>query len=66
MLIGTGGTIKADLLIEGEKIVATGQEMDVPDAEIIDASGKFVMPISSLKIIPHSRNPSMPGTKRLT
>jgi len=43
-LIGAGGTIKADLLIEGEKIVATGQDMDVPDAEIIDASGKFVMP----------------------
>lgn len=43
-LVGAGGTIKADLLIEGEKIVATGQDMDVPDAEIIDASGKFVMP----------------------
>jgi dihydropyrimidinase len=43
-LIGAGGTIKADLLIEGEKIVATGQDMDVPDAEIIDASGKLVMP----------------------
>ena len=43
-LIGAGGTIKADLLIDGEKIVATGQDMDVPDAEIIDASGKFVMP----------------------
>jgi dihydropyrimidinase len=43
-LIGAGGTIKADLLISGEKIVATGQDMDVPDAEIIDASGKFVMP----------------------
>ena len=43
-LIGAGGTIKADLLIEEEKIVATGQDMDVPDAEIIDASGKLVMP----------------------
>jgi dihydropyrimidinase len=43
-LIGAGGTIKADLLIEGEKIVTTGQDMDVPDAEIIDASGKLVMP----------------------
>ena len=43
-LVGAGGTIKADLLIEGEKIVATGHDMDVPDAEIIDASGKLVMP----------------------
>jgi dihydropyrimidinase len=43
-LIGAGGTIKADLLIEGEKIVATGQDMDVPDAEVIDASGRLVMP----------------------
>lgn len=43
-LIGAGGTVKADLLIDGEKIAATGHALDVPDAEIFDASGKLVMP----------------------
>lgn len=43
-LIGAGGTVKADLLIDGEKIAATGHALDVPDVEIIDASGKLVMP----------------------
>ena len=31
-LIGAGGTVKADLLIDGEKIAATGQALDVPNA----------------------------------
>lgn len=43
-LVGASGTAKADLLIDGEKIAATGHKLDVPDAEVIDASGMLVMP----------------------
>ncbi|WCK53981.1 dihydropyrimidinase [Aneurinibacillus sp. Ricciae_BoGa-3] len=46
-----GGTIvtaadiyNADIAIEGEKIVAIGQHLTDPDAEIIDASGQYVFP----------------------
>jgi dihydropyrimidinase len=43
-LIGAKGVVKADLLIDGEKIAATGHDFKVPGAEVIDASGKLVMP----------------------
>jgi dihydropyrimidinase len=33
-----------DLLIEGEKIVQVGKGLEVADAEIIDASGKYILP----------------------
>ncbi|MGO4003371.1 amidohydrolase family protein [Pseudomonas fluorescens] len=33
-----------DLLIEGNKIVAIGYNLDIQDAEVIDAKGKIVMP----------------------
>jgi len=36
--------IKTDLLIEGEKIAKLGSDLDVDGAEIIDASGKYLMP----------------------
>ena len=34
----------ADILVEGETIAAIGTDLDVGDAEVIDASGKFVFP----------------------
>ena len=34
----------ADVLIDGEKIIAVGAGLDYPNAEIIDAKGKLVMP----------------------
>ncbi|MFJ8257232.1 dihydropyrimidinase [Peribacillus asahii] len=47
----TGGTIatatdvfEADILIEDEKIVRIGVNLSVPDAEVIDATGKYVFP----------------------
>ncbi|WP_421663332.1 dihydropyrimidinase [Lysinibacillus telephonicus] len=47
----TGGTIatatdvfKADILIEGEKIVQIGVNLDALEAEVIDATGKYVFP----------------------
>lgn len=46
-----GGTIatatdvfKADILIEDEKIVQIGKNIIIPDAEVIDATGKYVFP----------------------
>ncbi|NPA26808.1 MAG: dihydropyrimidinase [Chloroflexi bacterium] len=46
-----GGTLitaqemwRADLLTEGERIVAIGQDLVVPDAEVVDVTGKFLMP----------------------
>ncbi len=37
-------TYTADILIEGEKIASIGQNLTPPGAEIIDASGKLVLP----------------------
>lgn len=46
-----GGTIvtasdlyEADILIEGEKIVAIGEQHEAYEAEVIDAKGKYVFP----------------------
>lgn len=39
-----GNFARGDVLIEGSKIVAVGAHIDAPDAHVIDASGKIVMP----------------------
>lgn len=51
MLLIKSGTIvthersfQADLLVEGEKILEVGPNLHAPDAEVIDAKGKLVMP----------------------
>jgi len=36
--------IKTDLLIEGDKIAQLGSNLEVEGAEVIDASGKYLMP----------------------
>jgi 5-methylthioadenosine/S-adenosylhomocysteine deaminase len=41
---GLGNFKKADVLIEGTKIVAVGPDLDAGDAEVIDASNTVVMP----------------------
>ncbi|WP_077328763.1 dihydropyrimidinase [Virgibacillus siamensis] len=33
-----------DVLVEGEKIVAVGEQLDVSAAEVVDAKGKYVLP----------------------
>ncbi len=38
------GSYEADVLVEDEKIVAVGAELDANGAEEVDASGKLVMP----------------------
>ena len=50
-LLFTGGTVvaadgsfEADVLVEGEKIVAVGTDLLADGAETVDASGKLVMP----------------------
>jgi dihydropyrimidinase len=43
-LITAYETFVADILIEGECIAAIGKDLEVPDAEVIDAAGKLIMP----------------------
>ncbi len=43
-LLTASDTFQADILIEDEKIVQIGSQFDPTGAEIIDASGKLVMP----------------------
>lgn len=43
-LITAAETFKADILIEGEKIAAIGERLEIPDARVIDAVDKLVMP----------------------
>jgi dihydropyrimidinase len=43
-LITAAETITSDILIEGEKIVALGASFNLPDAQVVDATGKFVLP----------------------
>jgi dihydropyrimidinase len=43
-LITAEATFTADILIDGEKIKAIGADLERPGAEIVDASGKLVMP----------------------
>ena len=43
-LITAADTFAADILIEGEKIAQVGANLNAPDAEVIDAGGKLVMP----------------------
>ena len=43
-LITATETYEADLLIEDEKISLIGKDLHHPSAEVIDATGKFIMP----------------------
>ena len=43
-VITTEGSFGADVLVEGEKIVAVGTDLSADGAEAVDASGKLVMP----------------------
>ena len=39
-----GNFARGDVLVEGERIVAVGADIDATDAHVIDARGKIVMP----------------------
>jgi dihydropyrimidinase len=43
-LITAAETFTADILVQGETIAAIGQDLDVADAEVVDARGKLVLP----------------------
>jgi dihydropyrimidinase len=43
-LVTVRGSTAADILIEGERIAAVGSSMPAADAEVIDATGKLVLP----------------------
>ena len=43
-LITASDTFVADVLIEGEKISLIGQNITHPNAEVIDADGKYILP----------------------
>lgn len=39
-----GDFVGGDVLLEGDRIIEVGQSIDAPDAEVIDAEGRIVMP----------------------
>ena len=43
-LVTASDTFKADILIDEEVIVSIAEKIDLPDAEIVDAEGKLIMP----------------------
>jgi dihydropyrimidinase len=43
-LVTASETFKADILVEGEKIAALGTDLNIPDADVVDATGKLVLP----------------------
>ena len=43
-LITASETFTADILVEGEKIALIGSQLEVPEAEVVDAGGMLVMP----------------------
>ncbi len=43
-IITASETFQADILIDGEKIVSVGENIEFPGAEVIDAADKLIMP----------------------
>lgn len=43
-LITAAETFVSDILIDGEKIIQIGIDLDIPDAQVIDAQGKLILP----------------------
>jgi dihydropyrimidinase len=44
MLVTAEKTFSADILVEAERIAQIGQNLHVPDAKIVDATGKLILP----------------------
>jgi dihydropyrimidinase len=43
-LVTTEKSFSADALLDGEKILQIGQDLEIPDAEVVNANGKLVFP----------------------
>ena len=44
MIATDSAVFPGDILIEGEEIAAVGADLSAPDAQVIDAAGKYVLP----------------------
>ena len=44
ILVTVSETIQADLLVEGEKIAQIGQNINMPGQDVLDATGKMILP----------------------
>lgn len=60
LLVLEDGPVRAQMLIEGEKIAAIGSGFDETDCEVIDAAGKIVLPGG---IDPHTHFNIMVGVR---
>jgi len=43
-VVGPDGSRRADVLVDGERIVAVGESLDAGGAEVVDAGGAYVIP----------------------
>jgi dihydropyrimidinase len=43
-LVTAEKSVRGDLLIDGEKILQVGEELQIPEVNVVDASGKLVLP----------------------
>ena len=43
-IVSAGGLRKTDILVKGEKILMTGDNLAFRDAEIVDVTGKLLFP----------------------
>lgn len=43
-VVTASDTYQADVLIDGEKVVAIGSDLQATDAEVIDATGYYLLP----------------------
>ncbi len=43
-IVSTTGRITADVYAEGDRITAIGSNLDVPADEVVDATGKYILP----------------------
>ena len=44
IVVTAEGESKADILVDGESIVAVGENLQADGAEAVDAEGKYVLP----------------------
>jgi dihydropyrimidinase len=42
--VSDSASVRADVLVEGEKIAAVGQHIDAPDATVVDVDGLYLVP----------------------
>ena len=43
-VVSGSAVVAADVLVDGEKIVSVAPHIDAPDAEVVDVTGKLLLP----------------------